>query len=692
MKPLTSLFRRAASAPRAFSCGPSVSSRRQVATATGLALLFAGKILAQNVYPTPYAFGTLAGSATEIGSADGSANQARFSNPRGLALDVQGNLYVADQDNHVIRKVTPAGVVTTVAGKAGVAGSADGALSEARFNSPHGLTLDAAGNIYVADAGNYTIRKISVAGLVTTVAGIAGSAGTEDGPAQSARFDDPFDLVLDSTGSLFVTEAQTCTVRRIAKDGSVTTFAGRANSQGTADGVGSAARFRFPVGIAIDSADNLYVGNDYEGIVRKITPAQVVTTLAGSPSDPKTFGSIGSADGVGPAAGFRAPEDVAVDAAGNVYVTDASNYTIRKITPAGVVTTLAGATGKADLVDGTGIDARFHDPIAIAVDPAGSLYVLDLTPTPGPAPNILPYTFPAVIRKGSVALAPTPATARLANMSARANVGTDSNILIVGFVAGGSGSKNMLLRGAGSALAGFGISNYLAQPSLGLFNAQSVQINSNAGWNNNAALSATFMRVGAFSYSTGSADSALEASLPTNLPFTAQVSGMNRGTGVSIAEIYDADANLLTSPSRLANISARANVGTGTDVLIAGFVIGGTGADTILIRGIGPTLATYGLNGLLANPVLTLFDGQGNVITSNQGWQNPPVAPGGVWTGRVLPLSAGHADFSKVGAFDLGNGTADSALIVTLPPGNYTAQISGVNSTGVAEVEVYEDN
>lgn len=293
----------------------------------------------------------------------------------------------------------------------------------------------------------------------------------------------------------------------------------------------------------------------------------------------------------------------------------------------------------------------------------------------------------------TVNLVVSVSTTRLVNLSARAAVGTDSNILIAGFIISGSGNKSMLVRGVGPALLPLGVSNFLAQPSLGLFNGQSVQINSSTAWNNNAALSAAFNQVGAFGYAAGSADSALQVSLLANQTFTAEVSGVSNGTGVALAEIYDADPTLLTSPSRLVNISARANVGTGSNILIAGFIIGGSGNETVLVRGIGPTLGILGVAGVLGQPVLTVYDSSGKVITSDQGWQNPPTAPTGVWAGKASPTNASHATFSKVGAFDLSNGSADSALVITLPAGAYTAQISGANSTtGVALVEIYEDN
>jgi streptogramin lyase len=314
---------------------------------------------------------TLAGLAGSWGSADGPGSAARFQGPNGVAVDSAGNVYVGDTSNRTIRKVTPGGVVTTLAGVAGSSGSADGTGSAARFYSPCGVVVDSAGNVYVADAGNHTIRKVTPGGVVTTLAGLAGSYGSADGTGSAARFYNPVGVAVDSTGNVYVADGYNRTIRKVTPGRVVTTLAGVAGSYGSADGTGSAARFYQPCGVAVDSAGNVYVADSCNGTIRKVTPARVVTTLAGLAE------SYGSADGTGSDARFRAPYGVAVDSAGNVYVGDYGNETIRKITPGGEVTTLAGLAGIWGSADGTGSDARFSDPRGVAVDSAGNVYVAD---------------------------------------------------------------------------------------------------------------------------------------------------------------------------------------------------------------------------------------------------------------------------------------------------------------------------
>jgi len=259
---------------------------------------------------------------------------AAFSTPEGVAVDAAGNVYVADTINETIRQITPAGVVSTLAGLAGVGGSADGTGSAARFSGPFGVAADAAGNVYVADTFNQTIRKVTPAGVVTTLAGQAGSAGSTDGTGSAARFSTPRRVAADAVGNVYVAELNHV-IRKITPAGVVSTLAGLAGAVGSADGTGSAARFADPQGVAVDAADNVYVADTANNTIRKITPAGVVTTLAG------LAGTSGSTDGTGTAARFTSPRGVAVDAAGKVYVADRNNGAIRKITPAGVVTTVA---------------------------------------------------------------------------------------------------------------------------------------------------------------------------------------------------------------------------------------------------------------------------------------------------------------------------------------------------------------
>src|SRR5438105_831978 len=337
-------------------------------TVLGL-LLTALQGLSQSVY-TPYTFTTFAGNAG-YGSADGTGNDARFYQPAGAAVDTAGNIFVADSENHTIRKVTPTGAVTTLAGLAGIPGSTDGTGSGARFYFPSGVGVDGAGSVFLGDRVNHTKRKVTPAGVVTTLAGLAGSSGSTDGMGSDARFNFPSGVGVDSAESIFVADQNNHTIRRVTSAGGVTMLVGLAGSSGSANGTGSDARFSFPSGVGMDSGGNVYVADKNNNTIRKVTPAAVVTTLAGLP------GGRGSTDGTGTSARFWSPQGLAADNAGNVFVADSPNQTIRKVTSAGVVTTLAGLAGSAGGADGTGSAARFNVPTGLAVDIAGTVCVAD---------------------------------------------------------------------------------------------------------------------------------------------------------------------------------------------------------------------------------------------------------------------------------------------------------------------------
>jgi sugar lactone lactonase YvrE len=318
---------------------------------------------------------TVAGHNGIAGAADGTGMAAQFANPVAISADGANNLFVADSDNNTIRKITiPGAVVTTFVGSIGGRGYVNGTGSAAHFSDPHIVVSDSLGNLFVADRGNSVIRKIAVDGSVTTFAGTPGTAGSADGPANTAQFNQPSGIVFDSHGNLFVADAVNNTIRMITPAGQVSTFAGTAGVSGAADGTGAAAQFNSPYGLTIDAADTLYLTDFGNNTIRKITtPGAIVTTLAG------TAGVTGSADGTGAAAQFNGPYGLAVNpTTGNIYVADRFNQTIRMVTAAGVVSTIAGTPGQTDYADGTGAAAHFNWPASIAVDGAtGNLYVAD---------------------------------------------------------------------------------------------------------------------------------------------------------------------------------------------------------------------------------------------------------------------------------------------------------------------------
>lgn len=378
----------------------------------GSTLTIASIAQAASDYSTPFDFTTLAGLSS-VGSADGPGNMSRFFWPSSLAIDSSDNLYVTDESNNTIRKITPAGIVSTLAGTPGVRGSDDGTGGAASFINPEGIAVDNVGNAYVADKVNSTIRKISPLGVVTTLAGLPGRTGSIDGTGSEARFQGPGGVAVDATGTVFVADTLNNTIRKITPAGVVTTLAGKAGVYGKADGTGANASFFYPLALAIDSMGNLYTAEIGNYLVRKITPDGTVTTVNGTdgpilsiavtidrngnlfasnkgtirkvkPDGSSTIlagteNVLGSADGIAAAAQFRAPFGLVADSAGNVFVADRDNNTIRKITPAGVVTTVAGlapenTTGTAD---GTGSAARFQELASTAVAPSGDVYVAD---------------------------------------------------------------------------------------------------------------------------------------------------------------------------------------------------------------------------------------------------------------------------------------------------------------------------
>lgn len=312
---------------------------------------------------------TFAGSGSYSFS-NGTGTSASFANPQNGVRNAAGDLFVIDRDNHAIRRITSAGVVTTFAGGGtgsfGLSGYTDATGTSARFFNLYALAIDASGNLYVADTDNNRIRVVSPAGVVSTLAG-SGVPGNTDGTGTGASFNYPTGIAIDGAGNLYVADAGSSRIRKIViATATVSTFAG--STSGFADATGVAAQFNTPLGVTCDATNNVYVADFNNQRIRRITPAGVVTTLAGNALQ-------GSVDAVGTNASFNNPEGISIDAQGNLYVADFFNRKIRRVTPTGAVTSLAGST--QGYIDGAGASTQFNAPTGSIVDAQGNLFVLD---------------------------------------------------------------------------------------------------------------------------------------------------------------------------------------------------------------------------------------------------------------------------------------------------------------------------
>ncbi len=344
----------------------------------GMAAVSSPPPVVQPAAPTVWVVQTLAGKGGISGTADGVGTSATFNAPFGLCVDRSGYVYVADNGNCLIRKISPAGVVTTFAGT-GIAGTADGYGRSASFYNPNGLVIDSQSNLFLTDSyDNNVIRKITPDGHVSTFAGQSGvSLATTDGTGLSASFSLVGDLAIDHSDNLYLVDLQW--IRKITPGGVVTTLSSPAMS-GSPSATASWLTFSQPEGVAVDLSGNVYVIEFGQKRIQKITPAGVISTLAGS-------GVYARIDGTGTSASFFAPYSLAVDPSGVLYVTEGSGDSnipgnksncIRTITPDGVVTTIAGQPdGTPGTLDGTGTQAAFYTPDFIAIDVSGNLYVSD---------------------------------------------------------------------------------------------------------------------------------------------------------------------------------------------------------------------------------------------------------------------------------------------------------------------------
>jgi sugar lactone lactonase YvrE len=663
--------------------------------------------------------------------------------PEGLAVDSAGNVYVADAGNFVIRKVTAGGTMTTFAGVLNQSESTTGPVASAKFDYPTGVAVDGAGNVYVVDTAASVILKIS-GGVVTTLAGQSSNPGYADGAAAASVFAHPYAIAADAAGDLFVTDDATL-VREISAAGAVTTLGGNPGISGALNGTGINALFYGPTGIAVTGAGLLYVADTNNQTVRKgvLVGTGAAPTIQYQPQSASVSagGSVTlmvTASGAnltyqwylnGNAVVGATTDDLFISNAGP---SNAGSYTVVVANANGTVTSTAAVL----TVSGTALPTITSQPNAngstITINSAGGGTTVALTVGAANATgyqwqlngvnvnqaNASGATSPTLLLTGAGAanqgsytcvvsggggslssnavqltVVNTVNAGRLGNLSVLTQAGNGSKPLTVGFEVGGAGvagSQTLLIRGDGPLLAAapFSLTGTLANPVINLFaSGSSTSLASNSNWGaNQAAVTAAEANTYAYPLATGSLDAAMVSTLAPGA-YSVQITGNPNGTavGTALAEVFDDTASgayTLATP-RLINLSCLAQINAGSgNSLTAGFVVGGTTAKTVLIRAWGPALvpAPFSVSGAMPDPLLKVYNTTNSadtLLATNAGWGgNPQVVTAG---GLVYDYAWSSAS------------SADSAVLLTLAPGNYTAQVSSVSGVGgTTLVEVFE--
>ncbi|PTX91776.1 SMP-30/gluconolactonase/LRE family protein [Opitutus sp. ER46] len=562
--------------------------------------------------------------------------------PTGLALDTSGSttlLYVADQPGGRILKIDAAtGARLAVWGQTG-----NGPLE---FNSPYGVAVDPVSHdIYVAERTNHRIQRLTANGVF--VMGW-GELGTEPG-----KFDGPIGVAADAQGNVYVVDHNNNRVQKFHVQGS----AGNGSAQlvTTWGGPGSAAgQFNAPYGLALDAQGNVWVADGGNHRVQKFDANGQFLAAIG------TFGT-------GPGQ-FVTPVWVSFDSAGALYVSESNSDPTNPAAP-----DLANQRVQKFKADGTYVlgwgtygegPTNFKLPFQVVVDAQQNAYVSDYYNT-----RVVKYSLNAA-----------PAGGRFVNISSRLRVSSGRS-LIAGFVISGTAPKQVLIRGVGPTLSALNVSNPLPNPGLRVYSGQTV-IASNEDWGGNADVAAAASRLYAFGLPATSKDAALLVTLQPGL-YTTQVTD-NGGDGVGLVEVYDAD----TSPgSSLVNVSTRGYVEPGdAGVLVAGFVISGTAPKRVLIRAAGPSLTQLQVPDALPDPVLRVYNSDSKLIAQNDNWEVGMTVTGGVTVGTLAELRTAT---TATGTFGFGAGGKDAAVLLTLPPGLYSAMVSTNGTAGTGLVEVY---
>ena len=495
----------------------------------------------------------------------------------------------------------------------------------------------AAGELYESDLDSGSIAKFTATGTKSTV---------------TTGISDLFGIAFNSKGELFAASDTGNTIFKVSANGTKAAF----------------VSVNGPFALAFDRFDNLFACNFRTGAIVKITPAKVVTSFAAGLSGPvglafdragllyvscqsngrilryATNGAVTTF-----ASGLARPTGLAFDAAGNLFVTERSSGVISKIATTGVKTAFASG---------------LTEPFGAVVDGAGNLFVADhsLATIFKFTPNGARSTFAGGLHLPTF-LSIEPAIGSILNISTRARIQTGENVLIGGFIITGSGPKNVVIRGIGPSLAGAGVPGALLDPTLELRDHSGALVSMNDNWRDTQQ--AAIINTGI--PPTDDRESAIVRSLSPG-DYTVIERGKADTTGVGLVEIYDLASG---APAKLGNISSRALVETGSNVMIAGFILGAGNGATVLVRAIGPSLAQAGITNFLRNPMIELRNSNGQLLAANDNWKTTQMAA--IQATTIPPTN------------DL-----ESAIVITLPSGPYTAIVRGQNSgTGVGLVEVY---
>jgi PKD repeat protein len=549
--------------------------------------------------------------------------------------------------------------------------------------NPTGQTVSFAAQINRAiSGGSFTVAPSASSALPVTLTVVAGSVGAA---SISAPVGGVFTVTPTAPGLITLQATQAGQMALPAFESNML----RQSFTITGTSTGTAPVFATSTPTAAGTA-----GSPFSYAITAATSG-LTTTYTAAPLPPglTIVAATGVITGTPTTAGTTVVNLTAQNAAGissaTLTVTVGAAATPPVITSATTASGSAGSPFPPYLIVSTGLPTSYSAtglPAGLTLNPLTGA-ITGVATTAGLYPVVLSATNSAGTTTTTLTITVLPGStvapilySRIVNFSLRALSGPGTQSLVMGFIVQGTG-KDLLVRGIGPTLASFGVTGFLVAPVLTLYSGNTV-MGTNSGWGVNssgvsqaAVIGSTALRVGAFALPSGSLDSAMLATVNQGA-YTATVLGQNGATGVALAEVYDTDT--VIGP-KLINVSARMSVGTGNDALLAGFVIEGNTPKTVLIRGVGPTLAAFGVTGVMTNPQITVFQ-NGTALAANTGW--------GTGTTSTAQLSAAAA---QVGAFPLPLGSADSALLITLPPGLYSVQLSGGSaSTGIALIEIYD--